>query len=200
MVFTQHSVTTEFDQAASQISPSLEAMRRAAADGVQVVLTYPNNDAGGRIIISALEAFAAEGIEGVTLHRSMGRAGYHGVLALAQDINHRVACAGNSSSGVKETPAFGCPTINIGSRQDGRLRGSNVIDAGYDSDAIFAAIRKSLFDDPWRRQCAETDNPYGQGNAGEIIASFLATVNLEPKNILRKKMTLTGEVRDGWFR
>jgi len=200
VVFTQHSVTTEFDQAENQIRPSLEAMRRAAGDGTQVLMTYPNNDAGGRVIIAALENFAAEKIDGISLHQSMGRSGYHGALALAMDPNRRIACIGNSSSGVKETPAFGCPTINIGSRQDGRLRGNNVLDAGYEADAIYAAIQKCLNDEDWRSICAATDNPYGQGNAGEVIADYLAALTLDPTKILRKKMTLGGEARDGWFR
>ena len=200
IVFTQHSVTTEFDRAADQILPSLKAIRRTAADGNQVLMTYPNNDAGGRAIIAHLEAFAAEKIDGVFLHRSMGRAGYHGALALAMSPDRRVACVGNSSSGVKETPAFGCPTVNIGSRQDGRLRGTNVADVGYDADAIYAAIDKCLNDDAWRDQCAATPNPYGQGNAGEVIADYLADMTLDPTVVLRKKMNLRGESRDGWFR
>ena len=200
IVFTQHSVTTEFDQAAIQIAPSLEALRRAAADGIQVLMTYPNNDAGGRIIISALESFAAEGVGDVTLCRSMGRFGYHGALALARDAGRRVACAGNSSSGAKETPAFGCPTINIGSRQDGRLRGTNVIDVNYDADAIYSAVHQCLYDETWRGECAATDNPYGQGNAGQVIADYLAEMNLDPKRVLRKKLTLRGDAEDGWFR
>jgi len=51
VLFTQHSVTTEYDIAADQVRPSLEAMARLAEEGAQVVLTYPNNDAGGRRII-----------------------------------------------------------------------------------------------------------------------------------------------------
>jgi len=59
VLFTQHSVTTEFDQAVSQLEPSLIALEEAAKDGIQVILTYPNNDAGGRQIIQRLEAFRA---------------------------------------------------------------------------------------------------------------------------------------------
>ena len=59
-LFTQHSVTTEFDQACAQTRPALEAMRRLANGNVQVITTYPNNDAGGRRIIALLEALAAE--------------------------------------------------------------------------------------------------------------------------------------------
>jgi UDP-hydrolysing UDP-N-acetyl-D-glucosamine 2-epimerase len=198
-LFTQHSVTTEFEQAAEQIGPSLEAMASLAADGVQVILTYPNNDAGGRAIIQKLEAFNTPARLNVQLHRSLGRHLYHGVLALAKNPDVRVVCVGNSSSGIKETPAFGCPTVNIGSRQDGRLRGSNVLDVGYSAGDIVAAMTRCLFDDRFRRECAQTNNPYYLGDAGPKVADVLARVPLDAK-LLRKRMTLKGEMRDGWFR
>ena len=199
VLFTQHSVTTEFDQADAQLSPALAAIERLAADGIQVVMTYPNNDAGGRRIIAALEAFAARHLPNVQLHRSLGRWLYHGVLALARDPSVRVACAGNSSSGIKETPAFGCPTVNIGSRQLGRLRADNVIDSEYDAKGIEAAVRRCLFDEPFRQACRSVENPYGIGDAGRKIADVLARVPLDAA-LLRKGMTLKGEVRDGWYR
>ncbi|MCZ8312825.1 MAG: UDP-N-acetylglucosamine 2-epimerase [Magnetospirillum sp.] len=199
VLFTQHSVTTEFDQAASQTQPSLEALKRLAQEGVQVVATYPNNDAGGRAIIAKLENLASQRVPGLSMHRSLGRWLYHGVLALARDPAIRVACVGNSSSGIKETPAFGCPTVNIGSRQLGRLRAENVLDAGYDADAVATATRNCLFDDAFRSLCRSVANPYGLGDAGVKIAKVLAEVALDEK-LLRKRMTLAGEVQDGWFR
>jgi UDP-hydrolysing UDP-N-acetyl-D-glucosamine 2-epimerase len=199
VLFTQHSVTTEFDQAAAQLAPSLAAIERLAAEGAQVILTYPNNDAGGRAIIGELEAFRERRVPGTQVHRSLGRHLYHGVLALAQDPARRVACAGNSSSGLKETPAFTCPTVNIGSRQDGRLRGENVLDAGYDADAIVRAVQGCLFDEDFRTRCRHAANPYWLGNAGPKIANVLADVPLDQK-LIRKRMTLRGETRDGWFR
>jgi UDP-N-acetylglucosamine 2-epimerase (non-hydrolysing)/GDP/UDP-N,N'-diacetylbacillosamine 2-epimerase (hydrolysing) len=199
VLLTQHSVTTEFDEAAAQVRPTLEAMKRLAAEGVQVVITYPNNDAGGRRIITELEGLAAKNVAGLQFHRSLGRWLYHGVLALARDPNIRVACVGNSSSGIKETPAFGCPTVNIGSRQLGRLRADNVIDAEYDADAIYGAVRRCLFDDDFRVRCRSVENPYGVGDAGPKIAEVLARVPLD-RTLIRKGMTLRGEARDGWFR
>ncbi|MFN5165779.1 MAG: UDP-N-acetylglucosamine 2-epimerase [Pseudomonadota bacterium] len=199
VLFTQHSVTTEFELAAQQIRPALEAMRALAAQGVQVVLTYPNNDAGGRAIIGELKAFETEPVPGIQVHRSLGRHLYHGVLALARDPAVRIACVGNSSSGIKETPAFGCPTVNVGSRQDGRLRGDNVIDAGYDVAALRAAVERCLHDEAFRATARRTVNPYDLGDAGRKVADVLAEVPLN-QALLRKSMTLKGEARDGWFR
>ncbi|MDO8773231.1 MAG: UDP-N-acetylglucosamine 2-epimerase [Burkholderiaceae bacterium] len=199
VLFTQHSVTTEVDQAAMQFASSAEAMCRLAAEGVQVIMTYPNNDAGGRLIIAGLVALNEKKVAGIRVHRSLGRHLYHGVLGLARDPALRVACVGNSSSGIKETPAFGCPTVNIGSRQQGRLRASNVIDSHYDADEIVAAVRKCLHDEAFRDAARTSPNPYYLGGAGIKVAEALAAVQLD-QTLLRKSMTLQGEVRDGWYR
>lgn len=199
VIFTQHSVTTEFQAAADQVLQSLRALRRLAAEGVQVVVTYPNNDAGGRNIIAEIERMVTEHPANIDVHRSLGRYNYYGIIGLARDFRARVVCAGNSSSGIKETPAFGCPTVNIGSRQDGRLRGANVIDVGYDEDAIYSAITRCIHDEGWRQICRRTSNPYGIGDAGKKIAHVLSTVALDQR-LIRKRMTLAGESRDGWYR
>jgi UDP-hydrolysing UDP-N-acetyl-D-glucosamine 2-epimerase len=199
VLFTQHSVTTEVDLAALQLATSVEAMCQLAAKGVQVIMTYPNNDAGGRLIIAELVALDQRGVPGIQVRRSLGRRLYHGVLALACDPAVRVVCVGNSSSGIKETPAFGCPTVNIGSRQQGRLRAGNVLDAGYDTDEIIQAVQKCLNDETFRGVARTSPNPYYLGGAGNRVAEALAAVRLD-QTLLRKSMTLKGEVRDGWYR
>jgi UDP-hydrolysing UDP-N-acetyl-D-glucosamine 2-epimerase len=199
LLFTQHSVTTEFNSAKSQILPSLNAIRKLAESGVQCILTYPNNDAGGKQIIESLEEFAGKGRDGVQLHQSLGRYMYHGVLGLALNPHYKIACVGNSSSGLKETPAFGCPSVNVGSRQDSRLKAENVIDVDYDEHAIFQAVEKCLFDQVFRKLCSVAENPYWLGDAGPKIADVLASVELN-QDMLRKKMMLIGEEKEGWFR
>lgn len=199
VLFTQHSVTTEYGESATQVQPSLEALKTLAKDGVQVIATYPNNDSGGKAIIEELNKLKAEEVPGIQVRRSLGRYLYHGVLALARDHSLSVVCVGNSSSGIKETPVFGCPTINIGSRQEGRLRGENVLDIPYDSGEIVDAVKRCISDESLREQCFNTSNPYYLGDAGKKIADVLASVKMDG-NLLRKKMTLKGENKDGWYR
>lgn len=198
VLFTQHSVTTEFDRAIEQLDPSLAAIEALAAEGVQCVLTYPNNDAGSRQIIERLEAFKSRAVPNTQVHRSLGRHLYHGVLALALNSDHRVACVGNSSSGLKETPAFNCPTVNIGSRQEGRLRGENVLDADYNAAGILSSVNRCLFDEEFRSLCRRAENPYWLGDAGPKIAEVLAKVELGQR-LIRKRMTLRGEAANGWY-
>ena len=57
-----------------------------------------------------------------------------------------VIVVGNSSSGIKEAIAFKCPVINIGSRQNGRLKPKNVFDAKCNKVEIISKIEKVLFD------------------------------------------------------
>jgi UDP-N-acetylglucosamine 2-epimerase (non-hydrolysing)/GDP/UDP-N,N'-diacetylbacillosamine 2-epimerase (hydrolysing) len=192
VLFTQHSVTTEFTLAAEQLNPSLSALKILAESGVQIIATYPNNDAGGAVIIKKLEGLGACQIDNVQVHQSLGRYLYHGVLALAKDRSNRVVCVGNSSSGIKETPFFGCPTVNIGSRQKGRLRGQNVIDVHYNTKSIIDAVKKCINDKKFRNICSETDNPYYLGNAGNKIAEVLAEVPIN-NDLIRKKMTLCND-------
>jgi len=199
VLFTQHSVTTEFEEAKNQITPSLNAIKKLADQGIQIVLTYPNNDAGGQAIIEELKSFSSENHGNIQVRKSLGRYLYHGVLALARNEGIRVACVGNSSSGLKETPAFGCPTVNIGSRQEGRLRGENVIDTDYNADQIFEGVLRALQDEKFRETCQKAVNPYWIGEAGPKIAEVLATTDLG-QSLIRKQMTLKGEVKGGWFR
>jgi UDP-N-acetylglucosamine 2-epimerase (non-hydrolysing)/GDP/UDP-N,N'-diacetylbacillosamine 2-epimerase (hydrolysing) len=183
VVFTQHSVATEFDQAADQVRPSLEALERAGkAWGCQTIITWPNDDAGGRRIVEEIARLDAEGHPFIQVHRSLGRHYYHGVLNVAS------ACVGNSSSGIKETPAFHCPCIDIGSRQRGRLRGTNVINVGYDAAEILRALETCLFDAAFRAQVRACLNPYGAGNAGQRIADVLATIPVD-RAFVQKQMT-----------
>lgn len=185
VLFCQHSVTTEYEEAREQVRPSIEALRGLAADGYQVIVTYPNNDAGGRRIVEEISQL--RGVPGVQIHESLGRFRFHGVLNLIGRYG-RGCFAGNSSAGIKETPAFGCPAVNIGPRQQGRLRGSNVIDVPYLADSIRTAIVRCVEDEALRERCRTGENPYGAGNAGPRIAEVLATVSITG-DLLRKKMT-----------
>lgn len=183
LVFTQHSVATEFEHAEGQVRASLEALEEVGRKhDCQIIISYPNDDAGGRRIIHLLEEFRQKGHAFIQVHKSLGRYVYHGLLNVA------TACVGNSSSGIKETPAFRCACVDVGSRQQGRLSGDNVIRTRYDRAEIVAAIERCLFDEDWRKRVKECYNPYGAGNAGPRITEILATMPLDLK-LLQKKMT-----------
>lgn len=191
VVFTQHSISTDFENAAEQLKPSLLAIEKLAGEGVQCILTYPNNDVGGSEIVEALTKIKEKNISNVKIFSSLGRKVYHGLLAFALDADVKIACVGNSSSGIKETPFFLCPTVNIGSRQKGRLRGCNVIEAAYDTVEIYNAVKRCFYDFDFRQKCRKTKNPYYFSGAGNRIAKVIAQTELG-KSFIRKKMASDG--------
>jgi UDP-N-acetylglucosamine 2-epimerase (non-hydrolysing)/GDP/UDP-N,N'-diacetylbacillosamine 2-epimerase (hydrolysing) len=187
ILFCQHSMATQPEMALPQIQPALEALRELAAEGCQILITYPNNDAGGETIVGEIRRFQKLGLPGVQVAPSLGRKRFHGMLGLMGGVGRGVL-VGNSSAGIKETRAFGCPCVNIGSRQRGRLRCGNVIDAEYEKSAIAAAIRRSVDDREFRTLCRTCENVYGEGNAGARITEILATMPIGIE-FLQKKLT-----------
>ena len=99
---------------------SLQALESFAGEGCHVLKTYLNNDAGRKRIIAELERLAQKKIPNIQFEKNLGCYFYHGCLNICGRVGRGV-CVGNSSSEIKETPAFGCPTVNIGSRQKSRL-------------------------------------------------------------------------------
>jgi GDP/UDP-N,N'-diacetylbacillosamine 2-epimerase (hydrolysing) len=168
VLFTQHPVTLELVDAARQMEASLDALDDT---GVEVVATYPNADAGGRAMIDVLEKRRGGRFHVVP---NLGRRRYASLMSRA------AAMVGNSSSGVIEAPFFGLPVVNIGTRQRGRLRAGNVIDVGYDRKAIREALSCALSDQAFIEKARRTENPYGDGHAGERIVEVLAALELGP--------------------
>jgi UDP-N-acetylglucosamine 2-epimerase len=88
------------------------------------------------------------------------------------------AMVGNSSAGLMEAPSFGLPVVNIGTRQEGRLRARNVIDVGYSADEILDGINQAC-DPLFRESIRDVENPYGDGHAAERIVKVLMETPLD---------------------
>ncbi len=139
---------------------------------IKFVVAYPNNDAGGRQIIEEIEDLHGEA--NIQIWQSLGRYRFHGLLNVIGRVTRRRFCGKLIGNHQKETPAFGCPAVNIGGRTTGRLPANNVLDTAYNEEEILAAIHRSISDEGFRRQCQTCQNPYGAGNAGPKIAEVLA--------------------------
>ncbi|EKM33803.1 UDP-N-acetylglucosamine 2-epimerase family protein, partial [Vibrio harveyi] len=114
----------------------------------QVILTYPNADDGGRRIIPMLEEYARSNPERVLAIPSLGQVRY------LSAVKHAAAVIGNSSSGIIEVPAFDVPTVNIGSRQKGRLAAKSVLNAAATKESISNTISLAVS----RKYKAENEN------------------------------------------
>lgn len=140
----------------------------------QVVWTYPNADNGGRAIIAALRDYAAGTPDRFLVIRSLGSRRYLTVLT------HAAAVIGNSSSGIIEAPSFGVPTVDIGSRQRGRIAARSVLHSSVDEASILGAVRSAL--SPQHRAITtRRENPYGAGHAADRIVHVLETVVLNQR-------------------
>jgi UDP-N-acetylglucosamine 2-epimerase (non-hydrolysing)/GDP/UDP-N,N'-diacetylbacillosamine 2-epimerase (hydrolysing) len=175
-------VTLRPEQSRAELKALLAAL--GARPEATVILTLSNIDAGARWMDKAVRSFA-EDRPGVHVYASLGRRRYRSLMALAD------AVIGNSSSGVIETPTFGVPTINIGARQEGRLRPDNIIDVPGQADAIADALDRALHDRDFRARAAAAVNPFGDGHAGERIAAILSELTID-RELLEKRVPSGG--------
>lgn len=143
----------------------------------QLIFVYPNADAGSRELIERTHGLA-ESRESTQVFVNLDAVTYWSLLGQVD------AMVGNSSSGIMEAASFALPVVNVGIRQQGRERGSNVIDVPADADAIGDAIKDALEPD-FRAGLRGMKNPYGNGNAAAAIAQVLAEVRLV--DLLMKK-------------
>lgn len=175
LLVTFHPATLEPGQAAAQIAELI-----AAIDGtvMPIVFTYPNVDAGSVAILDALHRYVAA-TPRARLVANLGTAAYFSLMGRA------AAMVGNSSSGIIEAASFELPVVNVGMRQQGRLRGANVIDVPCERSAIARAIATATSAD-FRRSLTGLVNPYGDGRAAGRIAGVLKSVSLD-RTLLAKR-------------
>lgn len=159
-----HPVVQQAGQAREQTRAVVEALRRL---GRPVAWLAPNADAGSREILGALD-------EG-GLPAGSRRLTHVPRALFASALRHCAVLAGNSSAGIIEAASFGTPVVNIGDRQRLRERNPNVSDVAPEAGAIEAALRSALGHGRW-----PCDNLWGDGRAGERIASLLATLPAGP--------------------
>jgi GDP/UDP-N,N'-diacetylbacillosamine 2-epimerase (hydrolysing) len=164
----QHPVTSEIDQAESQISTTLDAIIES---GIEVLIILPNNDAGYSNILKKIVSSKLKYVDSLSIKD------YVNLLKRSKGL------IGNSSSGIHETNTFDIPTINIGTRQAGRLRSENIIDTGYNKEEIISAIEQC-------NKLTKTtyEKIYGVGDSSQQIVDLLKEINLD-KNIIQKQIT-----------
>ena len=164
VIVSQHPVTTEFGNAEGQILNTLEAVSKL---NVQAIVLWPNADAGSEDI--------AKGIRKWREKFKMKKMHFFKNLEIndyIQLMKYTSCLVGNSSSGIREGAYIGTPVVNIGSRQNGRERGKNVIQVNYKANNIYNALRKQVNKNSRYKQ----SNIYGDGNAAKKIINKLVTL------------------------
>lgn len=169
-VVTYHPVTLGDESPEGSFQALLDALDEYPDH--QIILTYPNADDGGRRIIPMLEAYAAKQPSRVLAIPSLGQIRY------LSSVKHAAAVIGNSSSGIIEVPAFDVPTVNIGSRQKGRLAAKSVLNC----EPSLASITEAISDAVERNYKLDGEtiiNPYGQGNTSGQVIEMLKSLRFE---------------------
>ncbi len=169
IVFLQHPVTTEVNEVEKQITNAINAIKFINKKyNTQAIAIYSNNDAGGKRIIKKINQSSI---------RTLPHIIYEDFLNI---IKYADVLVGNSSSGIHEAPSFGLPTVNIGTRQQFRERGVNVLDTVYNKNKIIKQIEKALFDTSFIKKAKAGKNPYYNGNTSKKVIKILENIKLPP--------------------
>ena len=165
LLVCQHPVTTEYGHGREQITETLMALQELR---MPTIMLWPNVDAGSEDIATGMRTFRERfKPEYIRFYKNFPIETYVRLMLLS-------ACVvGNSSAPIREGAFLGAPAVNIGTRQAGRDRAANVIDAGYERTEIVAAVRRQLAHGRY-----PSDPLYGDGCAGGRIADVLARTPL----------------------
>ncbi|MFV0288285.1 MAG: UDP-N-acetylglucosamine 2-epimerase [Mycoplasmatales bacterium] len=124
-----------------------------------------NSDSGSDKILDLINDFVIDN-ENSYLFKSLSTNVYHSLLKYSQGL------IGNSSSGIIEVPSLNKYTLNIGNRQEGRVKGNSIVDVKPTCKEIEAGIDKLL-----NSNIINISNPYYQElaskNAYNIILKEL---------------------------
>ena len=175
LLITFHPVTLEENKAADELAELL-----AALDGLEdtgLIFTLPNADTEGRSLIRIVEDFVHRR-PNARAYPSLGQLRYLSCMNLVDGV------VGNSSSGLIEAPSLHTGTINIGARQDGRMKAESVIDCEPNRENIDKALAR-LYSDEFQALLSRVHNPYGKPGASNKIVTLLRSIELD--GVLKKR-------------
>lgn len=171
LVVMQHPVTTEYSQSRENIMETLYAVQES---GIPTFWFWPNVDAGSDGTSNGIRTFREnENSENIHFFKNMDG------LDFLRLIKNSKMLIGNSSAGIREGSYLGVPVLNIGNRQNRRLRAQNVSDVPYDRNEILKRIK--ILDG---KDFYERSTIYGEGDSGKRIADILASVELRSSKII----------------
>ena len=161
-IVLQHPVTNEYADAGKQVRETITAMEQF---GMPTFWFWPNPDSVSDAMSRGLRKWreCGERFSKIPVHFFRNLSPEH----FLNFMFNAAVIVGNSSVAIREGSYMGTPAVNIGSRQQGRERGPNVIDAGYDSEEILKAIGRAVV------QQRPMSSLYGDGKSGERIAKLI---------------------------
>ncbi len=151
------------------------ALKEIIKLNLKVIVIYPNSDAGSKTIIQEIESYSSNLIR---RFRNLDRKKYLYLLKNCKFI------IGNSSSGIIEAPFYQVPCINIGRRQNGRYKGTNVVDCDSSAISIKKSIEKVL-GSSFINELKNCNSPYGDGHSTQKLIQLLINHETTQKLIVK---------------
>ena len=165
LVVMQHPVTTEYDEAKKDVLTTLKVIDEL---GIPTFWFWPNVDAGADGTSNGIRSYREKhNPKHIHFFKNMEPLDFLKLLLNSKCL------VGNSSVGIRECAYLGVPVVNIGTRQNRRLRGNNVVDVPYTEAEIKQAIQKQMTEPQNTKSTI-----YGDGDSGKKIAAILATIEL----------------------
>jgi UDP-hydrolysing UDP-N-acetyl-D-glucosamine 2-epimerase len=161
-IVLQHSETTQSDDSKTQMLKTLKALK---CYNIEKIVIYPCTDPGWKGIIEAINSY--KNYENFKIFKNIEGKYFWSLLKYSSFI------IGNSSSGIIESQFLKIPAINVGRRQNKRLKNKNVISVKHNVKQIKSAIKKILNSN--RKDLLKIKSIYGNGNA-----------NIKTFNIIKK--------------
>ena len=170
-----HPETQSPNSSQEQITTLLASLSEFPDLGL--IFSLSNADEEGRLINRMIKEYVAKNQHRCVANANMGQ------TVLFSLMRHIDGVVGNSSSGIIEVPSFNIGTVNIGSRQKGRIRGASVIDSEPKRDELISALSTLLSQD-FRARIKGIANPYEGVDVSSKVKQVLKTYPLN--DILRK--------------
>ena len=152
VVVTMHTVTSEIKQIQEYMKNVIDAITEL---NIQAILIRGNADAGSNKMLQIIKNSK------IKEYLSIPFSNYINLL------RNSSALVGNSSSGIMEAPFLRIPSVNIGTRQLGRLRSKSVIDCNYEKSNIKNAITKAINDKKFLKSIPSNQNLFGSSRLGQ---------------------------------
>ncbi|WP_418263867.1 UDP-N-acetylglucosamine 2-epimerase [Flavobacterium faecale] len=157
-----HPVTTEVDEMKQYVEDFVAALQQ---DEHNYIVVYPNNDLGSQYIIANYQQ-----LKNNSRFRVFPSIRFEYFLTLLKNSQFIV---GNSSAGIREAPYYGIPIINIGTRQQNRAFGADIIHVDYRKETILKALKSIA-----SHQLQQVNYEFGNGNSTELFLKALETTTI----------------------
>jgi GDP/UDP-N,N'-diacetylbacillosamine 2-epimerase (hydrolysing) len=168
-IITFHPVTLEKDYGLSDFKVILKYFSTKPNFGI--VFTLPNADTKNYKIINLIKNFVKKN-KNATFYSYLGIKNYFSL------IKNFDAVIGNSSSGISEVPSFKKATINVGLRQNGRIKALSIIDIKKITLKNLDNALKKIESNKFKKILLNTLNPYYKNNSSNNIVKILEKINI----------------------